>query len=406
MVLASLLIFVLAYFLIVRKDGSWVNWATPFFVIQLGSRYVLPLVYMQLGYLPSGSDFAYFYCYATYAFSFLSGALAYSFLKPLRLRTARVEIADSRLLNASWGLFGVSVLLYAPVLIEFRAYLNDPRRIYEMTRSGYGVYFFSSTLFATLGFITFLFCRRKSIVNSIVFYASIAIFTYWHGSKGQLLNYLLIWLLYRVYVLRRRIRAVLAMAIAGIIVTAVVTMFALFSNIADLAELADQLTGYADTVRNAMTVIDDPRQDYYYGMLTFETEVYSRVPRVLMPNKPKDYGPFRIAKKYAPAAHRSDAGDPNYDIGVTYADFGLFTIALLCIEWALTGWITVSLTEDQKHAPSIGRFLLLAFFSGVNVIPLSGVFWFPETLLLSLLLTAILRPSMVRTKILPSATAN
>ncbi|QEE28390.1 hypothetical protein FTW19_10480 [Terriglobus albidus] len=394
-VLASLLIFVFAYLLIVRRDGSWVNWATPFFIIQLGQRYVLPPVYTLLVHMPNGSEFAYWYCYATYALSFLSAALAYSFLKPLRLRTVGVEIADSRLLITSWALFGIGVLFYLPVLVEFRAYLNDPRRIYEMTRSGYGVYFLSSTLFATLGFITYMFCRQKGIVNSFVFYASIAVFTYWHGSKGQLINYLLIWLLYRVYVLRRQIRAVSAMAIAGIIVVVLTTMFALFSNVADLAELANQLSGYADTVRNSMTVIDDPRQDYYYGMLTFENEVYARIPRFLMPNKPKDYGPFRIAKKYDPAAHRSDVGDPNYDIGVTYADFGPFTIALLCIVWALTGWVIVSLAEDQKRTPSIGRFLLLLFFSGVNIIPISGLFLFPETLLLGLLLTAILRPASV-----------
>jgi hypothetical protein len=260
-----------------------------------------------------------------------------------------------------------------------------------LTRSGYGVYFFTSTFFANIGFVAFLFQKRKNPWTSLLYLGIIAIFTYWHGSKGQLISYLLIWMLYRVYVLRQRFRALLAIGITAAAGCLLVGFFALFSSVWDLAQLANSLTGYADTVRNAIVVIDDPRQDFYYGRLTLETEFYARIPRVVMPNKPKDYGAFYISKKYSPAAHRSDQGDPAYDIGVPYADFGPYTILLMSICAAGMGWLTSCMVADQLNSPSPGRFMVLSFLSGVSVIPISGVWLLPETILIGALCSLALR---------------
>lgn len=359
-------------------------------------RYVFQFIYLFVEGDPGGSRYAYCFCYAAYALSFLSAALVYAYIKPIKLRPPRVRTPGQSIRLLSWVLLLIGILLYLPILIEFRAYLTEPRTIYAMTRIGYGPLFFGSTLFSTLGFVTHLFYKEKSILGAISFYILCATLTLWHGSKGQLLNYLLIWMLYRVYVDRKKVSALAAISVVGIAGILTIGSFALFSSAADIYELLNSLTGYADAARNAMLVIDDPRADSHFGELTVGNEIYSRIPRALMPSKPTDYGDFALAKKYDPSQYRGAEGAPNYDIGVTYSDFGPFAIIYLCITSAVMAWLVSIFATNFRQGPTPGKFIIFIFLAGVNVIPISGVFFLPETMLIAGVLSLALRIRVAR----------
>ena len=391
--LLSFMVVVAAYLLVVWKDRSWINWATPFFILSIGSKYFFQFLFLYYSVDPGGSRYAYAYCYTTYGLSFFIGALVYAFVKPVKLR---IGGGADELHTLPWILLLLGFLLYLPVLVEFRAYLGDPRRIYEATRTGYGLYYFGSTTLTSLGFVTFLFKKAKTLGGAVVFFAICVLLAYWHGSKGQIITYLLIWMLYRVYVDRKPIRAFVASLMLILVAGLVVGSFALFSDVADVAELASSVTNFADYVRNAMLVIDDPDAPRYYGRLMMENEIYSRVPRFLMPGKPKDFGPFILAKTYNPASYRNDEGVGAFDIGFVYADFGAFSIILICAYSALSASFVSTLVQHLRHEGGAGAFIVFLFMVGVSVIPISGPFYLPESMALGGAVALVSRFRLVR----------
>lgn len=399
--LLSFLVVVASYLLVVWKDRSWINWATPAFLISIGSKYFFQFLYLCYSADPGGSHYAYAYCYTTYGLTFFVGAVVYAFVKPIKLRQPGPS-DDLRALP--WLLLLLGVLLYLPILIEFRAYLSEPRRIYEQTRTGYGLYFFGSTTFVTLGFVTFLFKRGKTFASAAVLFSICVLLAYWHGSKGQIIIYLLVWMLYRVYVNRVPIRIFAAsfmlLAVAGLVFAS----FALFSGIADIAELADSVTSYADYVRNAMLVIDDPNGTRYYGRLMVEGEVYSRIPRFLMPSKPKDFGSFMLAKTYYPASYRADEGLPDFSLGVIYADFGPLSIILICIYSAISALFVSTLVRHLRRGGGAGAFIVFLFMAGITLIPIGGAFFLPESIALGGAILFAGRFRVLRPTTAPAAT--
>jgi hypothetical protein len=386
--LVSFAAVVAAYLLVVWKDRSWINWATPNFILSIGAKYVFQAFFLYLSRDPGGSCYAYAYCYATYALSFLIGSLIYAFVKPIKLRDTG-PAQDFRYLP--WILLLIGFLLYLPVLIEFRQYLADPRRIYELTRTGYGLPFYGSTTFVSMAFVVFLFRKEKSTWSSAVFFLLCMLLAYWHGSKGQIITYALIWMLHRVYVRKVPIRVLAASAMAASIAVLLIASFALFSNAGDIADTLTAVSGYADYVRNAMLVIDDPRGKTYYGRLMLENEFYSRVPRMVLPDKPKDFGPFLMAKIYNPASYRLDEGTGDFGLGVTYADFGPFAILATCAYSAFAAFLVSTLARHLRRGAGPGGFIAFLYLAGVSVIPISGPFYLPESILLGVAVTWLAR---------------
>src|SRR4029077_14058034 len=103
----------------------------------------------------------------------------------------------------SLGCIGLACAVYAPVLFEFREFLLSPRQIYELTRTGYGPETFVSSTLAYLGIIFILFTRRSVFMKAFVITAASVLIAF-HGSKGQILNVLLLLLLFQVYVRRKK----------------------------------------------------------------------------------------------------------------------------------------------------------------------------------------------------------
>jgi hypothetical protein len=395
-IILSFTVSCVSYALIAWKDKSWINWATPAFFLSLGGHYLFQFAYLCLN-RPAGSHYAYAFCYTTYALTSLISALVYAFIKPFKIKVHSI----SGHYPALWpGVFlFVGFLLYLPILIPFRAYLTQPRHIYELTRNGYGVWFYGSTFFTNLALIAFLFTRRKIPLMGILFSAVIVLLTFWHGSKGLFLDCVLIWVLFRVYVQRKAIRAGLALCLAGALGCLVIGSFFLFSSPDNIVELFTSVTSYADYVRNAMIVIDDEHGKRYYGRILLEEFVYSRTPRALMPDKPKDFGAFQLAKNYNPANYRAAEGTGAYDVGVQYADFGPLALVYLCVVSSITAWFASAAVAYLKRTPSIGVFIVLLFLSDVSVFPVIIPFFLVETLLLGAALLFLARVRILKSPV-------
>jgi hypothetical protein len=294
-----------------------------------------------------------------------------------------------------WILLAAAFFLYLPVLIEFRELLLAPREIYMRTRTGYGLNFFGSSAMIYLAFITYLFKKNKSFAGGFLLCGICMVLIYLHGSKGQILGLVEIFIVYRVYILRRAVTIASAVASIAAVTLVCSISFALFGGLTDITELALSMASYSDYTRNAMLVIDDPRGQLYWGRLTVEDEVYSRVPRMIMPNKPKDFGEFKLASTYYPAWFQGDTGSPAFGIGVQYADFGVFAILLISLWSVLQGWLAGLLVTSLKSRPEPGRFVVLLFFSGITVIPLGDGYLLPETVALGMMLTFVYRHKLV-----------
>jgi hypothetical protein len=382
--LISLIFLSAAYAGICRMEKSWINWYTFPAFMAIGANYLLPALYIWVSG-PFGSYFSFTYCYVTYACASISLLLGSKLARSSgSLRPSSLFRHEYRFFP--WILLAASIALYLPILIEFRQFLLSPREIYIRTRTGYGLNFFGSAVAMYLAFITYLFKNKKSVAGAALVTTVCVVLTYLHGSKGEILSLVEIFILYRVYILRKPVglagasASIIAMALAGVL------SFALFGSAADIGELALSMAGYSNYTRNAMTVIDDPLARFYWGRLTVEDEVYSRVPRFIMSNKPKDYGSFKLASIYYPAWFQGDTGSPAFGIGVQYADFGVFAIVIICVWSILLGWLVTHLVALMKARPNPGKFLVLLFFAGVGIIPIGNGFLLPETVTLGLLL--------------------
>lgn len=390
----SMAFIVLSYISICLKERKWINWYTfPAFLL-IVSNYLLPSISLWING-PSGSYFAYTYCYLTYACASISVMLGYRIAKSNRSSTPDTTFGKHNYKYFPWILLTASVLLYLPIILEFREFLLAPREIYMRTRTGYGLNFFGSAVMMYLAFITYLFKKRKSLIGGFLLFTVCVAIIYLHGSKGEVLGLVEVFILYRVYILGHSVN--IGSAVASVTAIALVgsIAFALFGGISDIGELALSMSAYSDYTHNAILVIDDPKGQFYWGKLTVEDEVYSRVPRLIMPNKPKDYGSFKLASIYYPAWFQGDTGSPAFGIGVQYADFGVFAIAVISLWSILYGWMVSLLVASLKSRPEPGRFVVLLFFAGVGIIPLGDGYLLPETIALGMTLTFVYRHKLV-----------
>jgi hypothetical protein len=380
-ILASMLVSLGAYSWLSRREGTYINILTPAFAIQIPAYFLF-----QLGYIfifgTENSTYAYIYVYGTLAVSNLAFVFAYT-RKSGRAASSRAIYSYANFTTLSLACVGLACAVYAPVLFEFREFLLSPRQIYELTRTGYGPETFVSSTLAYLGIIFILFTRRSVFMKAFVVTAASVLIAF-HGSKGQILNILLLLLLFQVYVRRKKVGALAALGWSAVISALVIVLFAatlvLGSTVMDAVQ---QISEYSDYTRNAMLVIDShlPLQ---YGRLTMEANIYGLIPRVLMPTKPKDFGEFYLAEEFYPAWFDADTGSPDFGIGVQYADFGALAIIYLTLFSMLNGWLARIFVGRLSVAAHPSDFFIVAFLAGISVMPVGGAGWlFPEAIVLA-----------------------
>ena len=135
-------------------------------------------------------------------------------------------------------------------------------------------------------------------------------------------------------------------------------------------EALETISEYSDYTRNAMLVIDSHFMQY--GRLTAEAAIIGRIPRILMPNKPKNFGALYLDDKFFPEYLDADAGAPDFGIGVQYADFGILAIFYLAAFSAVRGWLTRIFVRRLTYSRHPADFFLVAFLADITLFPGRG----------------------------------
>jgi hypothetical protein len=387
-IIISLLISLGAYVWLSRREGTFVNILTPMFIIGVPAFYLLPLVYINVR--DSGfSNYAYIYVYGTLAVESWTFVLAYILARRTVAPVRGYGYRNFTVISLMCLVFGCAI--YVPVLLEFPEYLLDPREIYKLTRTGFGHETYVSCILAYLAIIFILFARRSWLTKTFVVVVASALLLL-HGSKGQVLTAVLLLLLFQVYVRKRQITLLPALACCVVIAAIVVALFAMTMTLGETpAEAVEAIGEYSDTTRNAMLVIDShlPLQ---YGRLTLEANVYGRIPRVLMPSKPKNFGMFYLAEEFYPEWFDSDTGSPDFGIGMQYADFGVLALVYLGLFSILRGWLAGIFVNRLKFTNHPADFFLVAFLAEISILPLGGAGWLlPEAILAAMLIRFVSR---------------
>jgi hypothetical protein len=383
MVLVSSLVLVVgAYVFVSRREKTYINLLTPTFLLDIPIYYVLPLLFLNW-FGVEASSYAYIYVYATKAVE--SWVFAYAYTRS-RTRAIRLPFTYGFANFGVLALFSASaaLLAYLPILIQFRQDLLNPRRIYEQTRIGFGVYFYISSTLAILAVILILFSEKSFLTKAFVV-ITCGIVLALHGSKGQVLTLVMLLVIFEIYARGRRFRLVPALIAAGAIAIVGLGLFAATMVLGTPTEALETISEYSDYVRNAMMLIDSnfPRQ---YGRLTWESNVLGIVPRALVPTKPEDFGAFRLDAEFYPKAMELAQGAPAFGVGVQYADFGFLAIVYVAMFAGLTGWLARVFLKRLQLTHHPADFLVFAFIAGINIFPIGTGWLFPETLAVAMLL--------------------
>ncbi len=380
--LLSLAVALGAYVFISHREGSYLNILTPSLLVNIPAYYLLPIAYNSF-FGMEASTYSHIYVYTTLAVE--NVIFAYTYTRP-RTRPFRLPSAYGykHFGSLAFASLGLACLLFLPLLLEFREYIFDPRRIYEETRTGFGSSYYTSSVCAYLAVILILFSRQSNFRKALVMIVSGIVLSL-HGSKGQVLGIVLLPLLFRTYVQRKKVKLVHALLICMGLGALLVGMFVATVSLGGPLEALEWVSGYSDYVRNAMLVIDSnmPLQG---GRLTWESNVVSLVPRAVMPDKPKDFGQFYLDQEFFPGSLDEDKGAPAFGIGVQYADFGFFAIVYLGLFAALRGWLARIWVQRLAHTRHPADFLMLAFLADISIIPIGTGWFLPETLLIAMFL--------------------
>jgi hypothetical protein len=380
---ASFVIAVLAYFVLSKREGSSINILTPSFVMTIPAFYLLPFVYFRL-FGAGGSTYAHFYVYSALVVELLTFVYAYTRTGDKVVRLPGFSSYSNFGLVSMLSL-SIGVLLYVPVLIQFREFIFDPRQIYTQTRIGFGIQGFVSSTLAYIAMILILFSKHSSAVKVFTILLATGLLSL-HGSKGQVLSVVMILLLYYVYVLGRKItfaRAMIVYAGTGMIVF---LLFAATMSLGeDTADAVEAISKYSDYTRNAMLVIDS-HYPLQYGRLTIESNTLGVVPRQLMPGKPKNFGTFALAEEFYPELFDEETGAPAFGVGVQYADFGSLAIVYLALCGLLRGWLARVFVNRLKVTHHPADFFMVAFLADVSLFPIGTGWLLPEALLVAVFL--------------------
>jgi hypothetical protein len=311
--MVSLIVSLYAYVVVSKRDGSYLNVMTPAFITGIPAYYLLPMFFAHV-FGTEASTYAYTYVYTTLAVQ--NVAFAYAYTRPTR-KVLRLpfHFSYANFDRLSFAFLGLAIVMFAPILLQFPEYILDPRQLYTHTRTGFGINFYVSSTLAYLAVILIQFSGRALWVKGFVIVLAAAVLSL-HGSKGQLLSLVLLVAFFEAYVRKRKLNLLSAL-FAGVGVSFFLFLtFAATMTLGDTpADAVEAISRYSDYTRNAVLVIDThfPLQ---YGRLTLEGQTIGRIPRFLMPNKPKDYGGIYLDEQFYPGSVDLDQGSPDFGIGV------------------------------------------------------------------------------------------
>ena len=378
----SMFVTIGAFLVLAKREESYVNIFLPAVLFSVPALYLLPLLHIGL-FGTEASTYAYLYIYGSLAVE--SVAFVFGYVRTQR-RSLKLPFTWSyqNFDRLAIGCLMLAGIMYAPTLLQFREFLFDPRQIYNLTRTGFGPQFFLSSTLSYLAIILVLFADCSRLMKAGVIAVSTGLLLL-HGSKGEVLNGALILALYYVYVRQRKVGFKGALIVCTSLALIVLLLFAATMTLGDgPMEIVESLTRYSDYTRNAMLVIDS-RVPLQYGRLTIESNTIALVPRILMPDKRRNFGPFFLTERLFPDWYDAETS-PAFGLGVQYADFGVLAVIYIGLFAFFKGWLArlfVNRLQLYKHP---GDFFVVAFLADIGLFPL-GVGWFlPETLVVAVIL--------------------
>ncbi|MGJ0300970.1 O-antigen polymerase [Aliarcobacter cryaerophilus] len=360
------------------------------------------IILYEYFFQPLPTSIGYYYVYGTYLITILGFYFGYT----LKLKLPEYkfinhqEMLYTRKLRMLSVVFFISAwIIYMPILIEFKDFLLNPREIYIRTRSGYGLTFFLSTTMIYISLVLTLFSFKNKFYLSI-FFILLILFGYLHGSKGMIVMSTILLGLFIVYVKKVKISLSRLFVIVAFFSFFLISAF-LFTSVGldSLLEVIKMMSAYSDYTRNSIDLInnfDSMFQEPFWGQLTFESNFWSRVPRLLFEDKPRAFGEFRLSEAMFPEWFAQNVGDASFGImGIPFADFSYLGIHYIFLWSLLTGVIIKYLINILKHTANVGIFILLCFFAGYGFIATGAGWMIFEHLFLAFMVNKLINTKFV-----------
>src|SRR5467141_3282133 len=251
----SLLVVVLAYLKLSRIEGSYINVLVPSLITAIPASYFFPWIYVHI-FGTGASQYAFLYVYATLAVENVAFVYGYSRAGAKVVRLP-FRFSYQNFGRLAWICLGLAVVIYVPLLMQFREFLLDPREIYKQTRTGFGPQFYISSILAYLAVILVLFAKRSWPTKTVVIAVAMGLLLL-HGSKGQVLNVVFLLILFHVYGAGRKVGFGRTLIACSVIALVVLLLFAATMTLGDgPREMLESISQYSAYTRNAMMVIDE-----------------------------------------------------------------------------------------------------------------------------------------------------
>ena len=286
----------------------------------------------------------------------------------------------------AWLLLAAAWAVYSPVIIEFRDLLTEPRRIYELTRTGYGAYTFGSALLSFLAYIVFLISSRR---GAVIFYALLLGLVALKGVKGQFVVLASIFIIAKVYMDGFRFSINRSIILGALGATAMVYLFA-FNYRGETQNILVTIAEYSDYNRNGSLVLQDEFLTSYDGQITYETLWIPKIPRALWPDKPKIFGEFRVSAHYFPKWFDLDQGSPSFGVGVYFADFAYWAFLFYPLTQFIGGVLLGIFLKQMILKPTAFAFVMSVYLSGNNLLALGNGFFLVEHAIIGLCLQGLI----------------
>jgi hypothetical protein len=154
----------------------------------------------------------------------------------------------------------------------------------------------------------------------------------------------------------------------------------------EIESLILSIASYSDYNRNASLILEDSNAKTYDGRLNLENFAYSKIPRSLWPEKPKNFGSFFLAETYFPQIFELDHGAPSFGIGIYFADFGVFAYFFIAAVSFFTGRLLRYFIGICERRASVYSFIMILFFADVVILPVGVGYFLIEHLILAVVL--------------------
>ena len=370
------------------RVGNFANAITPSLIAFFPAYFIFECIY--LFWVENDEHWLeYVFIYTCALLLIVSFVVGYMMIPGSFTKVKRVYVYNPRYLHCSIIFTIAAVFLYLPVLIEYKQYILYPRVIYELTRSGYGHLFYSSLLAGMLAVVFSFYSLSRARWVSILLLVVNVVFILLHGNKTPLLNLIVAWLFFYSYVLGNAISMKKMFYVVAIISCFIFLFFYLTFN-SELSIVLLNMAYYADYNRNAFLLMNG-NIDFGFGKYIVESQVFSRLPRFLYPDKPEFFGYLELAKSVFPNKTEENVGVPSFGLGEYYADFGYFSLLVIPVVGFFKGVLTGYVKKLLDKQGDVYYLLIFLFLSGVTFIPLGSGWLFYEHCFLALLIYGMLK---------------